>query len=241
MQAETNTHDFFYFLSLAIIPSYDCNARCAHCYPECGPDKKMPWDNDFIRRVIDKAKVLPNEILARNVHFAGGEPFLYFNDLVEGLAYAKQNGFHSSVVTNGFWAYDIEAAEKKIRTLHNLGLFRVELSVDNFHQEFVPIERIRKLLYVLRKFNLEVLLRASTTKKNTAYSAIAKIPPHELVGIKLIAAPVSCEGRAAEMIPPIGNLIWPSVLMAMYRLAAPAAISFLYFLWGILTKNLLQI
>lgn len=197
----TDFHELFYFLTLALIPSYDCNAKCDHCYPSCVPQKERPWDISFVKSVIDKAAVVPDTILARNIHFAGGEPFLYYRDLVEGLDYAKKRGFISSIVTNGFWAHNIQATEEKVRTLYNLGLVRVELSVDNFHQAYIPIERIRNILFVLRKFQLDVLIRTATTKTNTAYSAISKIPPHELAGIRLVASPVNYGGRAAEMIP----------------------------------------
>jgi MoaA/NifB/PqqE/SkfB family radical SAM enzyme len=191
----------FHFRSLVLVPSYDCTARCAHCYPSCGPRSGRPWDSGFVERAIRGAARLPVEVLNRYVHFAGGEPFLYFAQLVKGLECARSHGFRSSVVTNGFWAVSERAAEAKVRALVPLGLKRVELSVDTFHQEFVPLTRIRVLLRVLRRFGLEIFLRTVTTVRRDAWSAIAGIPLEELVGTMLVASPVSPAGRALDTIP----------------------------------------
>lgn len=190
-----------YFLSLVLIPSYNCNSRCRHCYPECVPRFGADWDMEFVKKVIEQGSRLPDSLLARNIHFAGGEPFLYFDELVESCAFAMEKGFYPSVVTNGFWATSVKKAEEKIKPLIDAGLFRVELSIDSFHQEFIPLRSVRNALMAFRKFKIQILIRTTITKRNDAWTALGHIPPQELVGTKIVISPVSPEGRAVETIP----------------------------------------
>lgn len=208
----------FYFLSLVLITTYDCNSKCRHCYPECGPASKIPWDVEFVKKAIDYGKQVPPYALARNVHFAGGEPFLYYNEMIEGFEYAQKNGFYSSVVTNGYWATSVKKAEEKIKPLIELGLSRMELSIDRFHQEFIPLNRVRNALFALRKLGIQVLIRSTTTITNDAYSAIEGISPGELVGTRFVSSAVSPEGRALEAIPADDFIYGPEVRGCCYKL-----------------------
>src|ERR1700721_2151488 len=90
------------FNALGLIPSDHCNITCRHCAPECGPKLKHAWDVQLLKQCISDAVKIEN--LQRRVHFAGGEPFLYHRQMSQLCAHAKQHGFTSTVVTNGFWA-----------------------------------------------------------------------------------------------------------------------------------------
>ncbi len=52
----------------------------------------------------------------------------------------KELGLEATVMTNGYWATSREKARK---VLESLCLTGIGLSTDSFHQEFLPIERIR--------------------------------------------------------------------------------------------------
>jgi organic radical activating enzyme len=81
------------------------------------------------------------------IHFTGGEPFLYWDRLVEILQEGKRQnlGKVDLIETNGFWADSTEIIKKRLKTLDELGMHRLKISTDPFHQEYVDIEPIRLL------------------------------------------------------------------------------------------------
>ena len=81
------------------------------------------------------------------IHLTGGEPFLYWDHLVEILKEGgKQNlGPVDMVETNGFWATNDALTKNRLVALIELGVRRLKISVDPFHQEYVDIEPVRRL------------------------------------------------------------------------------------------------
>ena len=81
------------------------------------------------------------------IHITGGEPFLYWDRLVEILREAKKYnlGTVDMIETNGFWAADEEIIKDRLKILDELGVSRLKISCDPFHQEYVAIEPVRRL------------------------------------------------------------------------------------------------
>ncbi len=81
------------------------------------------------------------------VHLTGGEPFLYWEHLLEIMQKAKSQGLGKVdlIETNGYWAADTEIITKRLKALDELGMHRLKISTDPFHQEYVDIEPIRLL------------------------------------------------------------------------------------------------
>jgi MoaA/NifB/PqqE/SkfB family radical SAM enzyme len=131
--------------STGLLLTYKCNARCEFCYYNCSPqqDGLMP-----VEMAINAWRSLKE--LAGNsakIHITGGEPFLYWDRLVEILREAKQNKLTPAdmIETNGFWANDEEIIKDRLKTLDELGMNRLKISCDPFHQEYVDIETVRRL------------------------------------------------------------------------------------------------
>lgn len=187
------------FNSLVLIPSDHCNISCRHCAPECGPTAKQPWDVPLFAQCIRDAARIPQ--LARSVHFAGGEPFLYYPQMVELMGCARDAGFASSIVTNGFWGVKPARALEMVRRLVDLGLRRVELSTDVFHQEFIGPERIAQTIRVLKAAGVRVVLRVVTTRKHTLDETMRLFSVDDLDQLEIVGSPVVAVGRAAYQVP----------------------------------------
>jgi len=71
------------------------------------------------------------------IYFEGGEPFLYYPIMVEGIKSAKAHGFKVGIVTNSYWATCIEDAEIWLKPFSVLGVDNVSISDDTFHYENV--------------------------------------------------------------------------------------------------------
>ncbi len=84
---------------------------------------------------------------ATKIHITGGEPFLYWGHLLQILEEAKGQklGKVDLIETNGFWAINEKIARQRIKILDGLGMLRLKISTDPFHQEYVDIEPVRRL------------------------------------------------------------------------------------------------
>lgn len=89
--------------------------------------------------LIDEAKSIPS---IQRIGFTGGECFLLGRALDALIAHAHELEFETRVVTNGYWAGNALAAERRISSLCVAGLDQIMISTGTFHQEFVPIERV---------------------------------------------------------------------------------------------------
>ena len=67
------------------------------------------------------------------VFFEGGEPFLYYPIMIEGLKLAKELGFKTGVVTNSYWATSVEDAELWLKPISEIGISIFSISDDTVH------------------------------------------------------------------------------------------------------------
>jgi hypothetical protein len=90
-------------------------------------------------------KVLAGD--SAKIHITGGEPFLYWDRLQQILEQAKKLnlGKVDLIETNGFWAADEGTIKERLKILDELGMLRLKISTDPFHQEYVDIEPVRRL------------------------------------------------------------------------------------------------
>jgi hypothetical protein len=68
------------------------------------------------------------------VYFEGGEAFLYYPLLLEGLRLAAMSGLRAGVVTNAYWATSVEDAELWLKPIRDIGIADLSISDDAFHQ-----------------------------------------------------------------------------------------------------------
>lgn len=124
-----------------------CNAACASCYLRCRPGQARWMSTDMaVGLWAGLSRLSPHGC---RVHVTGGEPFLDWQKLIDILqAAAKENLFADSVETNGFWATDDAVIRDRLQALEAAGVRELAISADPFHQEFVPIERVRRLAAV---------------------------------------------------------------------------------------------
>lgn len=127
------------FGSILVSVTEGCHVGCAHCGfigsardRESNPDEMSDW----VRQACDYSI---GEII-----FTGGEAFECFDVLAAGVAAAQSRDVPSAVFTSSFWGKSFDAALTKLRQLP--GLKRLYLSTDVYHQERVPIYRVRNVI-----------------------------------------------------------------------------------------------
>jgi hypothetical protein len=117
-----------------------CTARCDDCpiVPSSSPPQRIRLED--IIRITDEVRAWGALEL---VVFTGGESFLLRNDLVKAVAYMKDCGILTRIVTNAYWARSRAAAVQKLSELKEAGLTELNISCDDYHQAFVPLERVK--------------------------------------------------------------------------------------------------
>jgi len=131
--------------SAGLLLTYKCNAACEFCYYNCSPQKGGLMPVETCIAAWRSLKVLADD--QAKIHLTGGEPFLYWDRLVEILKEGRRQnlGPVDMVETNGFWAANDRLVEDRLDVLIALGVERLKISVDPFHQEYVDIKPVYRL------------------------------------------------------------------------------------------------
>ena len=111
--------------------TYMCNFECDHCFVYSGPSAPGTFTLKQIRDVIDEFAKIDT---AEWVYFEGGEPFLFYPIMLEGIRIARDKGFKVGVVTNSYFATTEEDAEIWLKPLIELNIPRPHYhSVGHIH------------------------------------------------------------------------------------------------------------
>jgi len=124
---------------LGIILTYRCAGHCRHCLYNCGPR----WPDEAmsaaaLRQALEAALTWPR---TPQVHLTGGEPFFYFDLLLEGARMAAEMGIDVYVETSGSWCTGEAEALERFRQLRQVGMSAVLVSCSPFHAERIPPAR----------------------------------------------------------------------------------------------------
>jgi hypothetical protein len=132
-----------YWSSAGLILTYSCNARCASCYVCCGPER-TEWmsTDDALAAWRELIEASPHGC---RIHLAGGEPFGDWPRLIDLCRRAAEAGLPppEKVETNAFWATDERIVRERAEALRDVGVGTLVISADPYHQQFVPIGRVR--------------------------------------------------------------------------------------------------
>ena len=111
--------------------SYSCTYACDHCFLHCSPEARGTFTCEQLRRVFAQIELMGT---IENVYFEGGESFLYYALLLEGLRMAASLGLKAGIVTNAYWATSVEDAELWLKPIKDIGIADLSVSDDAFHQ-----------------------------------------------------------------------------------------------------------
>jgi len=177
-----------------IILTYKCSAACRHCCFACSPKKPHAFmsKDDAVEYLREFWK------LDRVIHIAGGEPFIFYERLLEIVQEANRLGVPPHFVeTNASWCVSDELTEKRFRELKNAGLLGMYISADIYHQEFVSPDRVRRGIRIAREiFGAENVAAASADSDFEALADISK--DEEKFRERVSAGPPVLVGSAAR-------------------------------------------
>jgi MoaA/NifB/PqqE/SkfB family radical SAM enzyme len=110
--------------------TYTCLYQCDHCFLYCSPSAEGTFTFDDIAAILDDGQQLGS---VEWVYFEGGEPFLFYPLMLQGIRAARDAGFQVGVVTNAYWATSAADAEIWLKPLQELGVADLSMSEDAYH------------------------------------------------------------------------------------------------------------
>lgn len=131
--------------------SYKCDSECDHCFVYSSPRARGTFTLDQMKKVLEElARIETIEW----IYFEGGEPFLFYPLMYEGIRIAHDMGFKTGIVTNAYWATSEEDAELWLKPLHDLGISDISISDDALHYEDKEASPAKHALKAARKLGM---------------------------------------------------------------------------------------
>jgi hypothetical protein len=115
-----------------VLLTYMCTLECEHCFVCSSPAAEGTFTPGQIGGVLDQAEKLGS---VDTIYFEGGEPFLFYPILLEGIRQARSRGFAVGIVTNGYFGTSDENARFFLEPIRSFGISDFSVSDDIFHYE----------------------------------------------------------------------------------------------------------
>jgi hypothetical protein len=112
--------------------TYMCTLACEHCFVCSSPSAEGTFSPSRIAAVLDQTDRLGT---VDTVYFEGGEPFLFYPVLLDGIRQARERGYAAGIVTNGYFATSDENARVFLEPFRDSRLADLSISDDIFHYE----------------------------------------------------------------------------------------------------------
>ncbi|MFX1386925.1 MAG: radical SAM protein [Promethearchaeota archaeon] len=139
---------------LTFLISYKCTNECKHCAIPGSPNQdETSMELGDVKKYLED--VTANYIVDE-VGFFGGEPLLNLDLLISLIEEVKRYDIPKiGLPTNGYWGKDEKIAKNYALKLKEAGLNTIGFSVDTFHQEFVPLDAVKRAMKAAHEVGIE--------------------------------------------------------------------------------------
>jgi len=184
------------FNYLAIAMTRKCTAACKMCCFECSPEREEELPPELLFRLIDEAGQIG---CIKTIGFAGGEAMTRPELVIQCIKKTTLRGMLSTLSSNGYWASTYDKAKYWMGQMKAAGLGRLTVSVDEYHQEYIPIENIRNIIAANHRTNLQLTLAVGDSpEKKDAASMIRELGT-DIYEVNLIVYPFSPVGGGKNL------------------------------------------
>ena len=172
---------------LHLLLTYECNYECDHCFVWGSPWQTGTMTLEDIRQILSQAVELGT---INSIYFEGGEPFLYYPIMLCGIQEAVDHGFKAGIVTNSYWATEVDDALVWLRNLEGL-IQDLSVSSDLYHGSEELFRKTQNACQAAERLEIPIgVISVAQPEVPDAVSAIGQLPPGE--------SSVMYRGRAAE-------------------------------------------
>lgn len=172
-------------MKLSVFYTNDCNILCEHCFLGRITEKHF-MRNELLKNVLSQAIECDIDVIS----FTGGEPLLYWDNISKELNVGLLNNIKLTISTNGFWARNEDSTKKMMEKLKSKNIKQIELSYDEYHAKFIPIENIYNIIDIAKIYNIVVKIIMSVSNELSylvLYSKLLKYICAENIIIQKVA------------------------------------------------------
>lgn len=128
--------------SLGLITTYRCTFRCGHCLYCSSPDIEEHVLPGMLADLIQQMDTVLDRPL---LHVGGGEPLLFLDRAKEAISIVRKTRIRLEYLeTNG--SLLLRNTEATLQALKAAGLNRLLLSISPFHNAFIALHDLKRLL-----------------------------------------------------------------------------------------------
>lgn len=178
------------YTTIGLMYTRTCPLTCRHCITESSPKIKSRMRQEHALAYLQAIRSF-----SPAVSFTGGEPMLFYEEIVELVKEAKRLELYVTLVSGAGWVKGETMAQKRMEALATAGLDAMAISWDHFHEEFSPREHAVLLARLARELNILVYVKTAITPghpkgRQTAFDAFpVGVEAHTLIRL----------GRAASL------------------------------------------
>ena len=172
---------------LHFLLTYQCDLECDHCFVWGSPWQNGTMTLRNIQKILQQAKELGT---VERIYFEGGEPFLYYPILLRGIQEAARQGFQVGVLSNCYWATEVEDALEWLRPLAG-AIQDLSISSDLFHWSEKLSQQAKNACSAASELGIPLgIISIAQPEAKTSVSKIGQLPVGE--------SKVMYRGRATE-------------------------------------------
>jgi hypothetical protein len=172
---------------LHVLLTYQCNFECDHCFVWGSPQQNGTLSLKQVRHILDQAQELGT---VEWIYFEGGEPFLYYPILLQGVQAAAGMGFRVGIVSNAYWATEEEDALTWLKPLAGL-IQDLSVSSDLYHWDEKLSRQARNACTAAERLAIPLdIIAIAEMESEEAAGVVGQLPAGE--------TGVMFRGRAAE-------------------------------------------
>ncbi len=183
---------------LHLLLTYQCTFECDHCFVWSSPWARGTLTLTQIRDILRQARELGT---LTSIYFEGGEPFLYYATLLNGVREAKRARFSVGIVSNAYWATSGEDAVEWLRPFAGL-LSDMSISSDLYHYDEKLAQQAKNASAAAKQLDIPIgVIEVAQPEDVNAVSVEGQLPRGE--------SAVMYRGRAAvELTPRAARHAW---------------------------------
>lgn len=130
-----------------------CNSQCIHCQADASPLRKDVMQVKDAYNYLTEATAISN---IESFMIFGGESMLYPKRAIAIFKKASQLQIPKiEMITNGVWGKNKATTERLARKLKKAGVNDMNISVDAFHLQYIPLEYPRNAALASLKASIE--------------------------------------------------------------------------------------
>ncbi len=131
--------------------TYKCPYECDHCFVYSSPRARGTFTLAQVVEVLQEARKIGT---VQTIFFEGGEAFLFYPLLLEGIKRAREMGFSTGIVTNGYFATSVDDALLWLRPLQEAGIGSISFSDDQFHSGSEEVTAAKRALTAAQQLGI---------------------------------------------------------------------------------------